>query len=186
MSGGHVGGTIEGVVFINADTNIQTTLKYKQDLVRITLKAFVLSFHYGPIVFKVSAELKGGIPLEASLDLDVSFKYRAAFTGMYGAYLDTGIKYGTTTKKVRALFVTLKISAPYADFYKNTGTIEETLYYVGSDSPTSISFKSLQLAVIPQIQGKIRADISDCVYGEITAEASLPNILKYRIELFRN
>jgi hypothetical protein len=179
---GHLGGSIEGVVFLNTDTNFQSTAFFNKELFKFPLGFSIPVFAYGPIILKVGGDLNAGMSLQLSADLDTAFKLRAAFAGIYGAGVEAGVKYGTTTKKVKILFATLKITLPYIDSYCKSWTVEKAIYYVGADSPVRLTFKNLKATLTPQIQASVNADISSCLYGNITAEEGFPGIINVKYE----
>jgi hypothetical protein len=179
---GHIGGSIEGVVFLNTDTNLQSTVSFNRDLFNIPSGISVAVFAYGPIVLSVGGEINVGLKLQVTTDLDTAFKLRAAFAGIYGAGVEAGVKYGVTTKKVKILFVTLKLTLPYIDGYGSSWPVEKAIYYVGSDSPTKLTFKSLKVTLTPQVRASIKTDISKCLYGNITAQEGLPSSVTVKYE----
>jgi hypothetical protein len=179
---GHIGGSIEGVVFLNTDTNLQSTVSFDKDLLNIPSSVSVPVFAYGPIALSVGGEINVGLKLQLTTDLDTAFKLRAAFAGIYGAGVEAGVKYGVMTKKVKILFVTLKLTLPYIDDYSSSWSVEKAIYYVGSDSPTKLTFKSLKVTLTPQVRASIKADISKCLYGNITAQEGLPSNVTVKYE----
>jgi hypothetical protein len=179
---GHIGGSIEGVVFLNTDTNLQSTASFNKELFKYPSGISVPIFAYGPIILRVGGNLNTSINLQLTADLDTSFKFRAAFAGIYGAGIEAGVKYGTTTKKVKILFITLKMILPYIDTYSGSWTTEKAIYYVVADSPANLSFKTLRATLTPQIQASIEASISNTLWGNITAQEGLPSSVNVKYE----
>lgn len=177
---GNIGGTIEGVAYLSADTNIQSTISYNNNLVdknllELTQSISVPVFQYGPIVLSVGGELHEILNLNVRSDFDTNFKMRAAFAGVYGAGVSAGVEFGTTTQSVKILFVTLKITLPYINGYSNNYSVERAIYYVGSDSPTSLTFEKLNITITPQVSASIKVNVTNCLTGNITAQEGLPS-----------
>jgi hypothetical protein len=179
---GHIGGSIEGVVFFSADTNLQSTVTFDKELYKYTSGISTPILFFGPIILSVGGELGTSANLQITTDLDTAFKLRAAFAGIYGAGIEAGVKYGTTTKKVKILFVTLKITLPYIDRYDDSWSVEKTIYYVGANSPTNLTFKNLKVTLTPQVWMSINADITKALWGNITAQEGLPNSVTVKYE----
>jgi hypothetical protein len=179
---GHVGGSIESVVFFNTDAYLQSTVSFNKDLFKIPTNISVPIFSYGPIILSVSGDLNTNIKLQLIADLDAAFKLRTAFAGIYGAGVKAGVKYGMTTKRVKILFVKLKMTVPYIDGYYGSWPIEKTIYYVGTDSPTKLIFKNLKTTLTPEIQVSLGADISKCLWANMTVQEGFPSIVQIKYE----
>jgi hypothetical protein len=179
---GHIGGSVEGAVFLNTDTNIQSTVSFSKDLFNTSMGFSVPVLACGPIVLNVGGEIKESLNLQITSDFNTAFQFRVAFAGIYGAGVEAGVKYGTTTKKVKILFVTLKIILPYLDSYINSWSVEKAIYYVGSDSSANVTFKNLKIILTPQVQASVKADISRCLHGNITAKEGLPGGVTVKYE----
>jgi len=173
---GNIGGTIEGVAYLNADASIQSTNSYNIDLLNLTESISVPVFSYGPIVLSVGGELNEILNLKITSDFNANAdtKARMAFAGVYGAGVSAGVQYGTTTQKVKVLFVTLKITVPYINGYSDKYSVEKAIYYTGLDSPTNLTYSKLSITLTPQISASVKADISKVLTGSITAQEGFP------------
>jgi len=171
---GHTGGTIEGVVYLNTDASMQSNSRYNKNLLNLIQGISVPVFSYGPIVLSVGGELNETLDLIVTSDFDTNINARAAFAGVYGAGVSAGVQYGTTTQKVKILFVTITKTVPYINGYSDKYSVEKAIYYTGLDSPTSLSYSKLSITLKPQVSASIKADISKILTGSITAQEGLP------------
>ena len=168
-SWGNLDSSVDGVVFLNADTNIATTIQYKKNLFALKQEVIYPVFVYGPIVFKVTASVGVNVPLTIAMPIAANFSYRAAFAGMYEAGVKVGLDYGIRWKKKWII----KIPVPYCDSNGSAWASERTIYYVGSSSSNNISFSGITATINPNVNGVLRADISDCIYAQVVAAAGL-------------
>ncbi len=168
-SWGNIDSTVDGVVFLSADTNVATTIKFTKNLFSAEQKVVYPVLVYGPIVFKVTASVGVNVPLTVSMPIDANFSLRAAFAGLYEGGVKVGLDYGIRWKKKWII----KVPVPYCDGRGSTWSHESTIYYVGSSSSNSLTFSGITATINPNVNGVLRADISDCVYAQVVARAGL-------------
>ncbi len=168
-SWGNVDSSVDGVVFLSADTNVETTIKFTKNLFSAQKSIVYPVFTYGPIVFKLTASVGVDVPLSVSMPVEADFGLRAAFSGLYEAGVKVGLDYGVRWKKKWII----KVPVPYCDSNGSAWGRESTIYYVGSGSPNSLTLSGITATINPNVNGVLRADISDCVYGQVVARAGL-------------
>jgi hypothetical protein len=81
-----VGGSVEGVVFINADTNMNVTSSFTKSLYSKPIFSYENSINipvcsYGPIVLNINAGIGMSVPLTISITTPIQYNGRLAFTG---------------------------------------------------------------------------------------------------------
>lgn len=167
---GNLDSSVDGVVFINTDTNVETTIQLNKDLFKLDAKYVYPVFTYGPIILKISASSTINVPLTVSMPVDSKFSFRAAFAGMYEGGVKVSLDYGVRMQKVR-WFIYKPV--PYCESGSSAWAQEKTIYYIGSSSSNSIAFKGVTASTNPNFTQILRADVSDCIYTEIVGRTGL-------------
>ncbi|MHB9291102.1 hypothetical protein Holit_00174 [Hollandina sp. SP2] len=173
-SWGNVSASIEGVVYINADTNIELTSSFNKSIKDISLWSLdkridIPVFSCGPIVLNIGGAIGTSIPFSINITTPIDCKGRLAFTGLYGAGVGASVKYGIKSKKI--LFV--HIPYPYVDGSTSGWKIENNAYYIGVSPNYSAGFKDASISVSPNVHGSIGVNISKVVDGGLYAETGI-------------
>ena len=176
-SWGSVSSTVEGIVYIHADTNVETNVSFSKNLFNLPLFKYEQPvFAYGPIVLNLNAHITVNVPINVTVPVSAIFKMRAAVTGLYGAGFDVGLKYGVTWKK--KWFI--KSPAPYADWTGARWAHNKTVYYVGTDAQNSVVFHGVNASINPNISAGVGANISRLVWGDISAGTGVKSYLSIK------
>lgn len=174
---GSIKSTVEGVVYITADTNIDSKISFKHDIFNKPLFKYSQPvYSVGPLILNLKAEINAKIPLEVKVVSSTAFNMRAAFTGLYGAGFNLGLKYGVKWK--RKWFI--RYPAPYAKFSGKGLAHNKTIYFVDSKSDGSIKFNNASCSIKPQITTEIGADISEVVEGTLFAGTGVETYLNVK------
>jgi hypothetical protein len=171
---GSVYGKVEGIAYLNADTNMKIEKSYSKNLYSISkTKNLGMPLTIGPIAISLTANTRFDLPFNVNIPVSTSFNMRSAVTGLYGAGFDVGLKYGIRWQKVWII----QIPLPYADWSSNSWAHNKTVYYMGSDSKNSISLDDAKISITPTVSAGIGASINGIVRGGINAGAGLESSL---------
>lgn len=171
---GSIKSSVEGVVYITGDTNIDSKISFEKDIFNKPLFNYSNPVYaIGPLVLSLNANVTVKVPLKVNVVNSSAFNMRAAFTGLYGAGFNLGLKYGVKWK--RKWFI--RYPAPYANFSGKGLAHNKTIYLVDSESDGSIKFDNAGCSIKPQITAGIGADISKVVWGDLSAGTGINSYL---------
>lgn len=173
--------TLEGVIYVSGGTfSFTGSGSWSTQLIPVQnfLNLGLASTWVGPVLLSLSVNGDAGVKLNVSTSANATVSEQGAIAGIYGGGVNASASWGVDW--VSCWF--FSVPEPYFHAGGSAYPISNTIYYIGNNSTSSLTWNGASVDVEPYAQIQLQMSLWNCINTKVGPQIGLNNQANFAIQ----